>query len=424
MFPSKILNVDDPVLMYDRFMEEIDLKKYLRYIPTRGAGRPRYNPVNMLKTIIYGFAEEGYCSFRKLEDNCRVNIRYMYLMNYEAPSYRTFCHFVKGFLKYSLKDIFYSITKELCGKLNVDLQHIYIDGSKFEANANKYSWVWKKSAEKSRYKLFAKITSLFELLNDDLKYDHMSVNINTEYAPDYLRLVLDKLKEIWQIDETAFVHGSGHRKSDHQRKYEQLKAYTSKLEEYVEKIQICGTSRNSYSKTDTDATFMRIKSDYMGNDQLLPAYNVQIGVADEFIAVIDVNQYRSDMDCFVPLMEEFHEVYGAYPKYPVADAGYGSFNNYIYCEQHGMEKYMKFPMYKKETKDKKYHTNPFRPINSRVDENGTIRCPMTGLSNLSIDIWSEGTYTAGRRKYLNAKTAKDARWQSNIKRPRRTKESH
>ena len=116
----------------------------------------------------------------------------------------------------------------------MDLQHIYIDGSKFEANANKYSWVWKKSAEKSRYKLFAKITSLFELLNDDLKYDHMSVNINTEYAPDYLRLVLDKLKEIWQIDETAFVHGSGHRKSDHQRKYEQLKAYTSKLEEYVE----------------------------------------------------------------------------------------------------------------------------------------------------------------------------------------------
>uniref|UniRef100_UPI003A91A346 transposase n=1 Tax=Dialister hominis TaxID=2582419 RepID=UPI003A91A346 len=117
MFPSEILNVDDPVLMYDRFMEEIDLKKYIRYIPTRGAGRPRYNPVNMLKTIIYGFAEEGYCSFRKLEDNCRVNIRYMYLMNYEAPSYRTFCHFVKGFLKYSLKDIFYSITKELCGKL-------------------------------------------------------------------------------------------------------------------------------------------------------------------------------------------------------------------------------------------------------------------------------------------------------------------
>lgn len=81
---------------------------------------------------------------------------------------------------------------------------------------------------------------------------------------------------------------------------------------------------------------MRIKTDYMGNDQLLPAYNVQIGVADEYIAVVDVNHYRSDMDCFVPLMEHFKQTYGFYPKYPVADAGYGSYNNYIFCEQNGI----------------------------------------------------------------------------------------
>ena len=85
---------------------------------------------------------------------------------------------------------------------------------------------------------------------------------------------------------------------------------------------------------------MRIKTDYMGNDQLLPAYNVQISVADEYIAVVDVNHYRSDMDCFVPLMEHFKQTYGFYPKYPVADAGYGSYNNYIFCEQNGIEKYI------------------------------------------------------------------------------------
>lgn len=113
----------------------------------------------------------------------------------------------------------------------------------------------------------------------------------------------------------------------------------------------------------------------MGNDQLLPAYNVQIGVADEYIAVVDVMQYRSDMDCFVPLMEKFQQLYGFYPKYPVADAGYGSFNNYIYCQEHGMEKYMKFPMYKKETHDKKYHDNPFRAVNFRTDEAGGLVCP-------------------------------------------------
>lgn len=143
----------------------------------------------------------------------------------------------------------------------------------------------------------------------------------------------------------------------------------------MEKLEICGSDRNSYSKTDHDATFMRIKTDYMGNDQLLPAYNVQVGVADEYIAVVDVNQYRADMDCFIPLLEQFHRIYGFYPKYPVADAGYGSYNNYIYCEQHGMEKYMKFPMFEKETKDKKYHEDPFRAVNFKIDEDGVLRCP-------------------------------------------------
>ena len=113
----------------------------------------------------------------------------------------------------------------------------------------------------------------------------------------------------------------------------------------------------------------------MGNDQLLPAYNVQLGIADEYIAVVDVTQYRSDMDCFIPLMERFYRTYGFYPKYPIADAGYGSYNNYLYCEQHGMEKYMKFPMFAKETKDEKYRNDPYRPINYKIDKDGTLRCP-------------------------------------------------
>ena len=177
------------------------------------------------------------------------------------------------------------------------------------------------------------------------------------------------------MQTSTFVYGSGKRKSKEQRHYEHLTTFCQKLQEYIQKIEICGPNRNSYSKTDNSATFMRIKTDYMGNDQLLPAYNVQIGVADEYIAVVDVNHYRSDMDCFVPLMEHFKQTYGFYPKYPVADAGYGSYNNYIFCEQNGIEKYMKFPMFKKETKDQKYHEDPFRAVNFRIDEQGVMRCP-------------------------------------------------
>ena len=160
-----------------------------------------------------------------------------------------------------------------------------------------------------------------------------------------------------------------------QRLYELLGLYTKTLNEYVEKLRICGSDRNSYSKTDHDATFMRLKRDHMGNDQLLPAYNIQIGVADEYIAVVDVMQYRSDMDCFIPLMDKFNELYGFYPKFPIADAGYGSYNNYLYCQQHGMEQFMKFPMFEKETKDEQYRNDPFRAANFKTDADGNLFCP-------------------------------------------------
>lgn len=213
-----------------------------------------------------------------------------------------------------------------------------------------YSWVWKKATEKSRYRLFGKITALLEEMNTALAWSGLKIQTNAEYSPEGLKAILARYAEAFQIDTATFAYGRGHRKSTQQRHYEKLREYIEKLEEHVEKVELCGPDRNSYSKTDHSATFMRIKTDYMGNDQLLLAYNVQVGIADEYIAVVDVNQYRSDMDCFIPLMEQFHKTYGFYPTYPIADAGCGSYN--IYCEQHDMEKYMKFPMLKKRPKIK------------------------------------------------------------------------
>lgn len=141
--------------------------------------------------------------------------------------------------------------------------------------------------------------------------------------------------------------------------YQEMENYLGHLKTYAKHIEICGESRNSYDKTDNDATFMCLKRDYMGNDYLLPAYNVQVVICDEYIAVIDVKLFASDQDCFVSLMEKSNETYGHYPKYHVADARYGSYNNYLYCKEHGMEKYMKFTMFEKETKSEKYHTNPY-----------------------------------------------------------------
>lgn len=375
LFLSDCLDLLDPVLTFDRLMGGIDLNKYLTDIPEYTTGRLRYNPVNMLKTVLFGFMTSGYCSLRELEDNCKVNIRFMYLMDHQTPSYRTFGYFINEILQDKIENIFNDINHAIFNDEHVDLQHLYIDGSKFEANANKYTWVWKKATEKFRYKLYEKITAEIEEINAEIAWSGVQITTNPEYVPDYLNEIVEQLVLLWELDSSTFVYGSGKRKSKEQRHYEHLTTFCQKLQEYIQKIEICGPNRNSYSKTDNSATFMRIKTDYMGNDQLLPAYNVQIGVADEYIAVVDVNHYRSDMDCFVPLMEHFKQTYGFYPKYPVADAGYGSYNNYIFCEQNGIEKYMKFPMFKKETKDQKYHEDPFRAVNFRIDEQGVMRCP-------------------------------------------------
>jgi hypothetical protein len=146
----------------------------------------------------------------------------------------------------------------------------------------------------------------------------------------FMEQITEQYIKLTGINPETITRGKGHHKTIEQKRYDKLNEYTEKLKTYSEHIKICGEERNSYSKTDPDATFMRMKKDYMGNDQLLPGYNIQIGICDEYISVFDVKQYASDMDCFQPLMEKFNKAYGKYPKYPVADAGYGSFNNYLY----------------------------------------------------------------------------------------------
>ena len=162
----------------------------------------------------------------------------------------------------------------------------------------------KKSCVKNRQKVFDKISLLIDAMNQEvLGYLGIKFEKREAYAVDYVSELLTMYKETTGLDETSFVSGRGRRKSIRQKQYEELHEYLERLKSYAYHIETCGEERNSYSKTDHDATFMRLKRDYMGNDQLLPAYNLQAAICDEYIAVIDVKPYASDMECFVPLME-------------------------------------------------------------------------------------------------------------------------
>lgn len=372
---EKIIEISDPVYTFCEVMNQIDLNRYL-VIKENRTGRKRFDSEILLKVILFAFMEHGYVSTRKIEKLCKTDIRFMWLLQEEkAPSHMTIDNFMNNCLSCNIENIFNEINRYIFEQANVDLEHIYIDGTKLEANANKYSWVWKKSSVKNRNKTFEKITALLQEINDLIVCFGVKFEIRTEYAVEYMEQVIQQYVELTNINPDLIVRGRGHHKSQEQRKYDKLVEYTERLKKYANHIKTCGDSRNSYSKTDNGATFFRMKRDYMGNDQLLPGYNIQVGVCDEYIAVYDVEQYASDMDCFKPLVEKFNKTYGKYPKYPVADAGYGSLNNYIYCQEHGMEKYMKFTMFKKETKDKNYRNNPYRAVNFPINENGNPICP-------------------------------------------------
>src|SRR5690554_196703 len=373
-----IIPFDDPIYTFDEIMKGCNLKKYIVTTNKDPRGRIGYNLVTMLEVILFGFMEKGYVSLRELEKMCKTDIRFMYLLRHEnkTPTHMTFSNFINKYLKTTIEDIFYDINKYIFEKDNVNLDIVYIDGSKFEANANKYSWVWKNACFTNRDKLFKKISVLLTEINESiLSYEMTMYSIKELYEINYLEDIINDFQRRFKIDKSTFVRGKGRRKSVYQKYYEKLEEYINKLKEYAYHIDTCGEKRNSYSKTDKDATFMRVKRDYMGNDQLLPCYNIQLGISDEYISVCDVYQYASDSNCFEALLETFNNRYQKYPTYPVADAGYGNYNNYLYCKEKEMELVQKFAMYKKATEDKNYINDPFRVVNFKRNENGQLVCP-------------------------------------------------
>ena len=272
---EKIIEISDPVYSFSEVMDHIDLNKYLT-IEERRPGRPRYDQKTLLKIILFAFMENGYASVREIEKYCKTDIRYMWLLqDNPPPSHMTIDNFMNKTMLENIDRIFADVNEYIFQKEQVDLNHVYIDGTKISANAGKYSWVWKKSCEKNRIKLFAKITELLENMNAGTALLGVKFDIREEYAIEYLEEILKEYIELVGFDPGKAVHGKGNHKTSEQRLVEKFSEYIERLKKYAERIKICGNDRNSYSKTDHDATFMRMKRDHMGNDQLLPGYNIQ-----------------------------------------------------------------------------------------------------------------------------------------------------
>ena len=385
-----LINPKDPVWTFNEVMEGVNLGKYLK---VKRLGREPYNPFMMLKVILFGEMLGGL-TLRELEDRCKNDIRFIYLADEVQPSHTTFGRFINDRLKDDIKDIFLDINKYLIEKCNINTDEMYIDGTKFEANANKYTFVWKATAIKTRDKRLEDIQVLNKKLNED--YD-LRIDTNAKLSIEVIEETIDSLIKRLNDENITLVYGKGKRKHPIQRHLDTLVKHAIQLYECLEKIDICGPNRNSYSKTDHDATMMHLKEDYYaGLNQFKAGYNVQLGISDEFIMNLSVNQDRNDQYSLVPFLLQHKEDYGSIPEKVVADAGYGSYDNYMFLTLNQRKLYIKFSRYSTE-KSAKYKRKIYNKFNWERDEDDNYICPQGHKTHFI----SESENTKGRYFRIN-----------------------
>jgi hypothetical protein len=285
----------------------------------------------------------------------------MYLLEeYPAPDHNTICRFRSKYLAGHKKELLEQMTALLIEWGFVSLESVFIDGTKIEANANRYSFVWKKSTEKSRTKLLAKIQSELPAV---VASSGVKWHIPEEVEIRHLKKLRKKLYEKRGEENIVFVTGKGHHKTALQKALEMVEGWLAKLKRYTNDLHICG-DRNSYCKTDHDATFMHMKEDHMRNGQLKPGYNVNVASSEEFIVGNYISADRNDVHTLIPFMGYL----GQYNiKNVVADSGYESEENYCFFEALPDTKLYVKPSDHEQKKKRKYRTDISRRENMAYD---------------------------------------------------------
>ena len=333
----------------------------------KGGGTSSFHPRMLLKVIVYSYMCNVY-SGRRMERLLKENVNYMWLSGMSRPDFRTINRFRSERLSDGrLEEVFRQVVLLLNGEGLVSLRVQYIDGTKIESVANRYTFVWKGSVEKNKSKLEAKVAAVLRTAEEVLAKENAECREEepcVEDLPERTERILKRMDEQGLSDRKL-------RRSVEKVRDESL----PKLEEYGRHLETLG-ERNSYSKTDHDATFMRMKEDAMRNGQTKPGYNVQIATENQFITNYGIYWRPTDWGTLIPFLNSFKEKYGKQSEEVVADSGYGNEQNYAYMEGEGMEAYVKYPMFHAEMK-RKYVKNAFLPQNMYYNaERDFYVCPM------------------------------------------------
>lgn len=365
------------VQIIDKLVEDLDLEKLNAYYS--GIGCPAYHPQMMIKVWLYGYCNKVYTS-RPLARKLREDLGFIYLSGKSRPCFKTLSDFRSRRMKGMIDQIFEKVLVYMVESGYVDLSDLYVDGSRWEANANKYKVVWRKNMERYRSAVQERVRDLLRVAKElqdqeDTEYGQSDLSVHQSEEKIVVQLTSEQLRgQIKQLNEVVEEQSKNKRHRKLKSIANKLTKEATSLEKYEEQEKTLA-GRNSYSKTDTDAGFMYSKS-----QQLLPQYNPQITTNNQYVVNPTVHQTASDSAAFSTHLEQLEKrtdlmVDEAWSPDMTADAGYGSEENYALLEQKGMRAFVKYPLWYKEIKGQ-LAKQLYRRENWEYEEQGDyFTCP-------------------------------------------------
>jgi transposase len=335
---DELIDANHPVRVINGVIDYLDIDKITKTY--KGGGTSSFHPRMLLKVLVYAYICNEYSS-RRIEQLLRRDVHFMWLSAMSTPDHNTINRFRNDKLKDVLKDIFTQVVKLLADSGHIGLKDINVDGTKIEANANRYTFVWGNAIKTNKEKMSQQLEQLWDYA-ENIAAEELKDKRPSSFAP----VDPDRVSQtIEQINE-ALADKQVDKKVKQKLKYAQ-KNWPANTAKYNEQEQILN-GRNSYSKTDTDATFMRMKEDHMQNGQLKPGYNVQVSSENQFVLNYSIHPNPTDTLTLPVHIEDFEQHLGTIPQTLTADAGYGSEQNYEVLEQKQVEAYVKYNYFDKE----------------------------------------------------------------------------
>ena len=363
-----LISADHSVRVVNDVINRINLEPLLKAYHIRGGSN--YHPLLLLKVLVYGYVTNIYSS-RKLAEACRERVPFMWLSGMSKPDHNTINRFRGVRLKHALRSVFEEVVQLLSTEGLLSIDHVYTDGTKIEANANKYTFVWKKSIQTNKEKMKKQLEDIWNYAQhvaadeDSMPEPPDLTTIN----PESVNAAVEKLNKVLAENDQV------DKKVKAKLRYVN-KNFPENIAKYEKQEAILG-ERNSYSKTDTDATFMRMKEDHMLNGQLKPGYNVQISTSNQYIVNYTIHSNPTDTLTLKAHLEQHERSFGKAPKTLTADAGYGSEENYTLLEGRQVEAYVKYNTFDKGQNETYKNKYPFHVDRLFYNEQQDVYiCPM------------------------------------------------